>query len=58
MEYDISSLVEGATYRVGNPFEVRQWMCENAPVVHHDAGEFGTIWSLTRFADVKAMRVI
>jgi cytochrome P450 len=55
MEYDISSLVEGATYRAGNPFEVWQWMRENAPVVHHDAGEFGTIWSLTRFADVKAV---
>ncbi|MET9914640.1 cytochrome P450 [Streptomyces sp. NPDC006476] len=55
MEYDISSLVEGATYRAGNPFEVWQWMRENAPVVHYDAGEFGTIWSLTRFADVKAV---
>ncbi|MEX3106160.1 MULTISPECIES: cytochrome P450 [unclassified Streptomyces] len=55
MEYDISSLVDGATYRAGNPFEVWQWMRENAPVLHHDAGEFGPVWSLTRYADIKAV---
>jgi cytochrome P450 len=55
MDYDISSLVDGATYQVGNPFEVWRWMRENAPVIQHDAGEFGTIWSLTRSADIKTV---
>ncbi len=53
MRHDISRLVDGATYRSGNPFALWRWMRENAPVVWHEPGAFPGFWSLTRFAEVK-----
>ncbi|MEU6201824.1 cytochrome P450 [Streptomyces sp. NPDC047061] len=49
----VGSLTDGGTYRSGNPFGVWRWMREHHPVLRHDAGEFGTAWSVTRYADVK-----
>jgi cytochrome P450 len=51
--HDIGRLVDGETYRHGNPFELWRWMRENAPVVWHEPGVFPGFWSLTRFDEVK-----
>ncbi|MEU1626347.1 cytochrome P450 [Streptomyces sp. NPDC020096] len=53
MRHDISRLVDGATYRSGNPFALWRWMRENEPVVWHEPGVFPGFWSLTRFDEVK-----
>ncbi|GAA1877236.1 cytochrome P450 [Streptantibioticus ferralitis] len=53
MRHDISHLVDGATYRYGNPFALWRWMRENEPVVWHEPGIFPGFWSLTRFDEVR-----
>ncbi|MCN9243352.1 cytochrome P450 [Streptomyces sp. RY43-2] len=50
---DIARLLDGETYRHGNPFALWRWMRENAPVVRHEPGVFPAFWSLTRFDEVK-----
>lgn len=49
----VDRLVDGGTYRHGNPFELWRWMRENEPVVRHEPGVFPAFWSLTRFDEVK-----
>ncbi|MFG1954676.1 cytochrome P450 [Micromonospora sp. NPDC048830] len=49
---DLCSLVDGATYRDGNPFDTWRWLRENEPVAWQNGGEFGDFWSVTRHADV------
>ncbi len=51
--HDIGRLVDGETYRRGNPFGLWRWMRENEPVVRHEPGVFPAFWSLTRFDEVK-----
>ncbi|MET7451370.1 cytochrome P450 [Streptomyces sp. NPDC005574] len=50
---DIGRLVDGETYRHGNPFPLWRWMRENEPVVRHEPGVFPAFWSLTRHDEVK-----
>ncbi|MFK4149109.1 cytochrome P450 [Streptomyces sp. NPDC004065] len=49
----IGRLVDGETYRHGNPFALWRWMRENAPVARHRPGVFPAFWSLTRYDEVK-----
>ncbi|QIZ37314.1 cytochrome P450 [Saccharopolyspora sp. ASAGF58] len=53
MRQDLSRLVDGTTYRSGNPFDLWRRMRENEPVLWHDAGIFGEFWSVTSFTAVK-----
>ncbi|GAA3079697.1 cytochrome P450 [Streptomyces roseofulvus] len=49
----IGSLVDGETYRHGNPFALWRWMRENEPVAWHEPGVFPGFWSLTGYDEVK-----
>lgn len=53
MREQINTLVDGETYRHGNPFALWRWMRENEPVYRHEPGVFPGFWSLTRFDEVK-----
>ncbi|MEV8538904.1 cytochrome P450 [Streptomyces sp. NPDC051572] len=46
-------LVDGRTYRHGNPFELWRRMREAAPVLWHEPGVFPGFWSLTRHDEIK-----
>ncbi|MEU0740746.1 cytochrome P450 [Streptomyces sp. NPDC006134] len=50
---DLSALVDGATYRAGNPFALWRWMRDNEPVVRHEPDVFPGFWSLTRYDEIK-----
>lgn len=51
----MQALVEGKTYESGCPFELWRRMREHEPVVWQHTRTFGGFWSLTRYADVKAV---
>src|SRR6187399_785893 len=53
MRETVNTLVDGATYASGNPFELWRWMRENEPVLWQETTTFGGFRSLTRLADVK-----
>ncbi|MEU6351665.1 cytochrome P450 [Streptomyces sp. NPDC047072] len=46
-------LVDGRTYRQGNPFELWRRMRRAAPVLWHEPGDFPGFWSLTRHDEIK-----
>lgn len=46
-------LVDGRTYRQGNPFDLWRRMRRAAPVLWHEPGDFPGFWSLTRHDDIK-----
>ncbi|GAA1970501.1 cytochrome P450 [Amycolatopsis minnesotensis] len=51
----MQALVEGKTYEAGSPFELWRRMREREPVVWQHTDAFGGFWSLTGYADVKAV---
>lgn len=55
MIQDISRLVDGDTYRDGQPFPLWHWMREHAPIARHEPGVFPGFWSVTRFDDARTV---
>ncbi|WP_299535630.1 cytochrome P450 [uncultured Streptomyces sp.] len=50
---DIAALLDGATYRAGDPFTLWRRMRERAPVAWHEPDVFPGFWSLTRYDEIK-----
>ncbi|MFF1921984.1 cytochrome P450 [Streptomyces sp. NPDC058221] len=48
----LGSLLDGATYRTGNPFAQWRRMREYAPVVWNEPDVFPGFWSLTRYDEI------
>ncbi|MEV7085285.1 cytochrome P450 [Streptomyces sp. NPDC093085] len=50
---EAARLVDGRTYRHGNPFALWRRMRRAAPVLWHEPGDFPGFWSLTRHDEIK-----
>ncbi|MFI9525715.1 cytochrome P450 [Micromonospora rosaria] len=48
-------LVEADLHAHGDPHGIWRWLRRHAPVHRHPAGELPAFWSLTRYADVRAV---
>ncbi|MET7836636.1 cytochrome P450 [Micromonospora sediminicola] len=51
----LSRLTDPDLYADGDPHPLWAWMRAHAPVHRHHAGELPAFWSLTRYADIRAV---
>ncbi|MBY8887011.1 cytochrome P450 [Streptomyces sp. PTM05] len=51
-EIGAAALVDGATYRAGDPFAIWKEMREHEPVCWQETPDFGDFWSLTRYEEI------